>query len=70
MTDYVIDFCVEEDGYVNLDSPDLSYEQLEANRVNIERFIEDEAVPRNHYGEINFNAEDMWIFYRPCSEED
>ena len=73
---YIIDFCHEEDGFINLDSPDLGWDDLQQLRNTIEIYILREGVPRNHWGEITIDLEtdvvddDICIDYRPCTDDE
>ena len=43
-----IDFCIEEDGYIDISSPD----DQPIDHVRVLAILKEEAVSPNHYGEI------------------
>ena len=71
MTECIIDFCIEEDGFVNLDSPDLDHDDLKILRNQIELYLIREDVPRNVWGEIRLLDDgELCVDYRPCTDDE
>ena len=69
MTTHVIDFCIEEDGFIDLSSPDYSADQLEAQRESLERWLSEEGVPRGSFGELYIQPDGFICEHRPCSDD-
>ena len=53
-----IDYCWENDDYVNLDSEDIDQDQLKELRNFLELLIRREGAYRNTWGEIYFDEDE------------
>ena len=59
MSTITIDYCWENDGFINLDSEDLSQDEIKSLRNALERTLIREGAYKNTWGEI-IKDEDGW----------
>ena len=58
-----IDYCWENDDFINFDSEDVEDQQLQQLRNFLELLIRREGAYRNTYGEIYFDENDEFSVY-------
>ena len=71
MSRTIIDYCWENDGFINFSSEDVSDDRLQILRNTLELFLCREGAYKNTYGEIYFDEEDGYTLdFRDRDPED